>query len=714
MTSNEFRETEEEEEVRIINEDPVEDGSSHSSMPFPSLRDDPATDNNDLSTSPDSNITSSDKLSALPPSMASPSPNPNNRAGRSPMFRHSLDASRSWPSIYSSFAGLSPKLPDAGTGTWNRPRASTSEGSINLETTHRASIESDRTSLPTVQSVRQAFHRLHRGSDPTSPSPALRQWSQGIHHRPHAIHQEEPFVPVDPFKSHFHFSLNISFSLPDWYRRYMPGNAGDAEGLPMKTHDTESRPIPAVPYPNNHRIVDHSNTGGTAFDIHVHKPGHVHQTMDLHMMRIFFFDTLPRVTYLHILLRIPSMYFSRREVSKPDIQRMIDACGRGGSHFSNPLGPGPANDNANNVNAYMQQNATNHPFNINNNILNPAGPGIGPTSTTNLAAAAAASVVDLPLPLPEEWTAPLVSPSLIRFKLSWEAFIDSLMREWKTLNVVSALLLSAILTMFQINDAATDPITRTAALLSLVCAIMSLSYGCIFIVRFGTMRSMYRASIWAEEAQKTKTLVWWNVWVLLAMPAVWMSWSMIFFIVSIISFVWRTGGESDPPERSPLSDRAVLGPRIAVTFIFFLGMMYFFLIVRTLQSYGSNGFGPRERTRVYIEAQRREVPPHGNDAHETSGRRRRSTDASGTMGDRVKELRSQPTTDAPKTPERGGRHAVDVVVEIMRGDPDERDRRQPPLRRPLFGLGLTGAGMTQSEVDLEKGVAEHFDGEELL
>lgn len=51
MTSNEFRGTEEE-EVRIINEDPVGNGSSHSSMPFPSLRDDPATDNNDLSTSP--------------------------------------------------------------------------------------------------------------------------------------------------------------------------------------------------------------------------------------------------------------------------------------------------------------------------------------------------------------------------------------------------------------------------------------------------------------------------------------------------------------------------------------------------------------------------------------------------------------------------------------------------------------------------------------
>lgn len=56
----------------------------------------------------------------------------------------------------------------------------------------------------------------------------------------------------------------------------------------------------------------------------------------------------------------------------------------------------------------------------------------------------------------------------------------------------------AILTMFQVPEMAYDPVTRTAALVSLVCALMSLSYGCIFIVRFGTMRSMHRASRWAE------------------------------------------------------------------------------------------------------------------------------------------------------------------------------------------------------------------------
>ena len=47
---------------------------------------------------------------------------------------------------------------------------------------------------------------------------------------------------------------------------------------------------------------------------------------------------------------------------------------------------------------------------------------------------------------------------------------------------------SAILTMLQIQSAGDDPITRTAALLALICAMMSLLFGCIYVARFGTMK----------------------------------------------------------------------------------------------------------------------------------------------------------------------------------------------------------------------------------
>jgi hypothetical protein len=56
----------------------------------------------------------------------------------------------------------------------------------------------------------------------------------------------------------------------------------------------------------------------------------------------------------------------------------------------------------------------------------------------------AAAAMQYSLPFPDDWSPPDVSPALIRFKHSWEAFIDSLLREWKTLNLVSVLLLSYV------------------------------------------------------------------------------------------------------------------------------------------------------------------------------------------------------------------------------------------------------------------------------
>jgi len=57
---------------------------------------------------------------------------------------------------------------------------------------------------------------------------------------------------------------------------------------------------------------------------------------------------------------------------------------------------------------------------------------------------------------------------------------------------------SAILTILQIDSAANDPVTRYSALLSMICALMSLLYGCIYIIRFGTMRKTYKAAEWAQ------------------------------------------------------------------------------------------------------------------------------------------------------------------------------------------------------------------------
>ncbi|KAJ7832002.1 hypothetical protein B0H13DRAFT_243382 [Mycena leptocephala] len=244
----------------------------------------------------------------------------------------------------------------------------------------------------------------------------------------------------------------------------------------------------------------------------------------------FVAESFPRHLYLHFLLRIPSLYFSRvarifedAQLSLPDIKRMALA------------------------------------------TADEWNPKEGPMFLAHH----------------DQTTLPR---TLLNFRSSWEGFIDSLMREWKTLNIIAVLLLSAILTMLQIGAAA-HPITRTSALFSLICALVSLLYGCMYIIRFGTMRKMHKASSFANEAQKNTTSIWWNVWVLLAMPAIWLAWSIIMFLTCIMSFVWLSGSGQDDFNLE-LSPHAALGTRIGLTVVLALALVYFALIVKTFHRYG--------------------------------------------------------------------------------------------------------------------------------
>ncbi|PPQ65082.1 hypothetical protein CVT24_003036 [Panaeolus cyanescens] len=207
-------------------------------------------------------------------------------------------------------------------------------------------------------------------------------------------------------------------------------------------------------------------------------------------------------------------------------------------------------------------------------------------------------------------------PQTPRFKSltsKWEKFVDGLIKEWKTLNIVSALLLSAILTLLQIPNAEQDPITKYFALYSLLCALSGLVYGCAYIIRFNTMREPHKAVAWAalvegEKGDKTenkkrsetedvekgiikgetgengvKVTVWWNVWVLLAMPSVWLTWSLILYISAIVSFVWR----SDSLDSSTrLSESALLSVRLVFSITLAIAMIYGCLIFLTFRQFG--------------------------------------------------------------------------------------------------------------------------------
>ncbi|KAJ3560866.1 hypothetical protein NP233_g10554 [Leucocoprinus birnbaumii] len=571
-------------------------------LPFPSIEEPENKGEGPSRISKGSSSTSvTDKLSELPQQSA-----PGSKLTRfspppaSPrQQRLSFDGNLlNFPTLHMSDFEISPlhKLKDKFGSHPSRgtPVVSASEG--NSPSRGRASGENER-SKSTPRSGRTLFgHHLRVGSDPHLPSSSfqsptgatdgdvsssnrhrdlgsqspsnsrsrgvsplrfIQNFSSSFHHTRHHTEPEEPFVPVNPFKS------RINFEFTAWFRAQPTTKAPDVEMAQASVNSSSTQ-----------------SSGAEGCDVVL-----VSSVRDCaRHAHIFIGDVLPRLIYLNLLLRLPALYFSRvarvfrdAEVSRPDIERMIEA----GEFVILPPPYDPQLDERI-LNALHQHPPRQVPH-------NPVDYG-RQRGRGNEMPFAHRQGGKSQQGHQEPSAPPIVTPTLRRFQHSWEMFIDSLLREWKTLNVVSALLASAILTIFQIPDAAGDPITRTAAILSLICSLMSLTYGCMYIVRFSTMRTMIRASKWAEEARRTNTAILWNVWVLLAMPAVWLAWSMVIFMVAILSFVWRTGSEADPPNgRPPLSTTAALGPRIAITFLSFIGLVYLVLIVRTLKSYGMHG-----------------------------------------------------------------------------------------------------------------------------
>ncbi|KAJ7094247.1 hypothetical protein C8R43DRAFT_908036 [Mycena crocata] len=370
--------------------------------------------------------------------------------------------------------------------------------------------------------------------------------------------------------------MNNTFAnaVPNWAQTH-PQNRlrpGDPQ-VRFESPTSTSPPIYSAPFPPHIPIPDTLPSGFVsqtfAPNNHYYSPGlpipatsakakyrHWYRTLRNIAFGIFTFilHSIPQQVYLHILLRVPLLYRSRVDrifeearLSEPEIKRMA--------------------------------RATAHLWNTNSTAFNRGAHFFSPFMGI-------ASIPKSPNQIPMTSKIQQALPAEIsQFRSTWEGFVDSLMQEWHTLNIVSVLLLSAILTMLQIDGAA-NPITRTSALFSLLCALMSLLYGCMYIIRFATMRKLHRASGFAKEAEKDASSPWWNIGILLAMPAIWLAWSIILFLICIMSFVWLNGSTQNPIV-GDLSPLAALGPRIGLTVIFFLGLTYFVLIVKTFYRYGA-------------------------------------------------------------------------------------------------------------------------------
>lgn len=100
--------------------------------------------------------------------------------------------------------------------------------------------------------------------------------------------------------------------------------------------------------------------------------------------------------------------------------------------------------------------------------------------------------------------------------MEWGDFVDSLREEWKTLNIITVLLVGyeanhryaeqyqsntvftrAIVTILQSARVSEDPVTQYLGFCSLICTMTSLLHGCILVIRSTRMEKGYKAVEWA-------------------------------------------------------------------------------------------------------------------------------------------------------------------------------------------------------------------------
>ncbi|VDB92436.1 unnamed protein product [Peniophora sp. CBMAI 1063] len=205
-----------------------------------------------------------------------------------------------------------------------------------------------------------------------------------------------------------------------------------------------------------------------------------------------------------------------------------------------------------------------------------------------------------------------ITPAIATFKQSWERLIGSLLQEWQTVNIISALLSASILTLLSVNGTSNDPVIRTTSVVSLLCSLWSIICASLYTVQFSPMKRMQKAASWVEEVRQRQRVLW-NVWALLAMPVVWLLWSLVFFIAAVMSYVWRTDFGSTDADSPPTSRDVVLGTRIAVSCVLCLGILCFFAMLRTLRRYNGDEMDSKWKKKIASLASRASATrPHAS------------------------------------------------------------------------------------------------------
>ncbi|KAJ7718141.1 hypothetical protein B0H16DRAFT_1387856 [Mycena metata] len=149
-------------------------------------------------------------------------------------------------------------------------------------------------------------------------------------------------------------------------------------------------------------------------------------------------------------------------------------------------------------------------------------------------------------------------------------------KEWTQMGTAAGVLFSVLFTVLQITSAAYDPAVRTVVQLSIVCLFFGVIYALVLSVTFGKLQLGVMRIITENPSREA----FWNLWVMLSMPLVWITWGGIYFVIFMAVFFWRSGASNEPDDDHKPSPDQEYAPRAITSILMIVGVVYFILSVR--------------------------------------------------------------------------------------------------------------------------------------
>ncbi|TFK70053.1 hypothetical protein BDN72DRAFT_896747 [Pluteus cervinus] len=134
------------------------------------------------------------------------------------------------------------------------------------------------------------------------------------------------------------------------------------------------------------------------------------------------------------------------------------------------------------------------------------------------------------------------TPPITSVSTQWSQLLEKHKRKWRTLNVISLVLLQLNIAILQFDGLASREVTRTTTVLSLWFSGAGLICGCIDLCCLPRIPDLYQRFCVNEGRSSFK---FWNLWIIMALPAAFTIWSAIGLVGTIIVYGFVGGDSGD-------------------------------------------------------------------------------------------------------------------------------------------------------------------------